>query len=827
MNFSAAVTSTLNRKTKYSTVKVMKQAIIILGFLYLIKISQASEYEDALKTGIIFHKDSQILLAEKFINAEFLVPFPKYSFTIQDNVTQLLSVLSTKWKSKSTDCSLNFAKQLNASVESFNVDWILRKLQSEVQLAQDEVSSIKVETSHFLFNEAEENRSRRRRGAPLALATLAGVGLFGPGILMDDSSSCGLLGIFGTCQDKSRENAKNIKELHEYTIRLTEYVAEYEEQVNEKFFLVADKLSEVNNIQKEMIKNQQENWKVIEDQFTVIKNNFEILRDCDQYLFSNQQLNFNFDTAASLLSLLYSDVKSYRAALYAFKTNIMNAIPTLLDKRLTMSLVPRNSLIAILNSVYESQKDAADRLTLAIPTTDLHSYYDAKLLRDVVTVDEGLLMTLAIPMSSSLTVFSVYRAHLIPMPQPEQKDAIKWKTDGDYFAISENGMETSVLTREQYEMCLGSSTYRICHQTMETQLGRSSCLANLFWPNPVATLTVCETEKVILPTPEKATNLGYGIWLITSASSSFSLWEYNLNEVHTPSRKEHPGCNICIITLDCRTQLASRNIKIRPDLGSCDKIPARRIDVKLSDPLKHLMSEIPGIDEIPYFKSRTDAGIRLLEEVKAKLVDSPIVTNMEQLDEISKPIAHGMKLLKPSFTEKLESYVPIKLSLTLTVIVFIGSTLLQCLCTYLFHRFKAVRDITPRFLKTAHGDIRIKPVVAMDIDESERDEKTTRLMESREEWQNKYTVLDVIDETVSVPQQRRQIDDGMLNDEARSMRGSKMDMARSRSFSEIPGDQRTTSRHINGEFKLTPNSGILGMKPPSVEIGAQYTEQAA
>ena len=97
MNFSAAVTSTLNRKTKYSTVKVMKQAIIILGFLYLIKISQASEYEDALKTGIIFHKDSQILLAEKFINAEFLVPFPKYSFTIQDNVTQLLSVLSTKW----------------------------------------------------------------------------------------------------------------------------------------------------------------------------------------------------------------------------------------------------------------------------------------------------------------------------------------------------------------------------------------------------------------------------------------------------------------------------------------------------------------------------------------------------------------------------------------------------------------------------------------------------------------------------------------------------------------------------------------------------------
>ena len=120
-------------------------------------------------------------------------------------------------------------------------------------MAQSQVSSIKVEISNFLFNEAEENESRRRRVAPMALATLSGIGLFGPGVLMDISASCGLLKTVGTCQDKSRENAKNINN------RLTEHVAEYEEQVNEHFFLVADKLSEANNIQKEMMKNQQEN----------------------------------------------------------------------------------------------------------------------------------------------------------------------------------------------------------------------------------------------------------------------------------------------------------------------------------------------------------------------------------------------------------------------------------------------------------------------------------------------------------------------------------------------------------------------------------------
>ena len=90
-------------------------------------------------------------------------------------------------------------------------------------------------------------------------------------------------------------------------------------------------------------------------------------------------------------------------------------------------------------------------------------------------------------------------------------------------------------------------------------------------------------------------------------------------------------------------------------------------------------------------------------------------------------------------------------------------------------RFKTVREITPRFVKTAFGDIRIKPVVTMDIDERERDEKTARLRELREELQNKYAVLDVIDETVSVPQQRRQMEEGTSNDETRSLETSRLD----------------------------------------------------
>ena len=158
------------------------------------------------------------------------------------------------------------------------------------------------------------------------------------------------------------QNAENIARLNEYALVLTDYVLEVESASNEKFFLISNEIAKVSKIQQEMQDNQNKNWKVVQDQFDIFEKNFHLLRDCTQMLFSNQQLNFNFDTVASLLSILYADIKSYRSALYAYCINLLNSMPILLDKRLPMSFVPRESLLAVLNSVHDSQKHSTDRL---------------------------------------------------------------------------------------------------------------------------------------------------------------------------------------------------------------------------------------------------------------------------------------------------------------------------------------------------------------------------------------------------------------------------------------------------------------------------------
>ena len=74
-----------------------------------------------------------------------------------------------------------------------------------------------------------------------------------------------------------------------------------------------------------------------------------------------------YDTIASFSSLFYSNVKSYRAALFAYRVNLLNSIPALLNNFIPMTLLGRASLEKVIAEVQAIQNKALDRLTFAIP----------------------------------------------------------------------------------------------------------------------------------------------------------------------------------------------------------------------------------------------------------------------------------------------------------------------------------------------------------------------------------------------------------------------------------------------------------------------------
>ena len=148
---------------------------------------------------------NNILLTEKFIRVEFLVPFPTYEFTLKPDIEQLIQRLSHMWDLPSLLCPLNFSSHFSSNSSGLNVNRMLLQIKQEIYESENDLAIIRNETSMFLRPPSEQNPTRTRRGASLGLAALAAVGLFGGGVVMGNSDSCGLRGIFmGAVMIKSR-----------------------------------------------------------------------------------------------------------------------------------------------------------------------------------------------------------------------------------------------------------------------------------------------------------------------------------------------------------------------------------------------------------------------------------------------------------------------------------------------------------------------------------------------------------------------------------------------------------------------------------------------
>ena len=303
---------------------------------------------------------------------------------------KIIQRFSFLWETPSLFCPLIFSSQFATNTSGFNVHWVLHQIDNEISAAELDHAFVRLKTAMFLKPHQPTNSARQRRAAGVGLAALAAVGLLGEGLAVGGSDSCGLRVIFGNCPDQSKANAENIRRLADFQSSLNDYVTEYITKTDEKFFLFENELAALNAIQSVMAATQDKNWVSIQEQLAAYEQNYHILRDYDQFLFASQQLNFNFDTVSSLLSMIHASVKSYRSALFTFRMNNLKSFPVLPQTHLPMSLIPMESLRAIMNRVSLRQSKVEDRFSLAIPAGDLLSFYGSRFLADAIMVSEGL-----------------------------------------------------------------------------------------------------------------------------------------------------------------------------------------------------------------------------------------------------------------------------------------------------------------------------------------------------------------------------------------------------------------------------------------------------
>ena len=121
----------------------------------------------------------------------------------------------------------------------------------------------------------------------------------------------------------------------------------------------------------------------------------------------------------------------------------------------------------------------------------------------------------------------------------------------------------------------------------------------LYLVNPIDALAVRETTAITLLSIEQATNLGFGIYLITSANADFTFRESS-SLATSSSSGSFAGCHICIITLACGMQIHTGYIIIRLVFASSSTIPGIKLRLFLPDPLESLIMQVPRYTTYPY-----------------------------------------------------------------------------------------------------------------------------------------------------------------------------------------------------------------------------------
>ena len=249
---------------------------------------------------------------------------------------------------------------------------------------------------------------------------------------------------------------------------------------------------------------------------------------------------------------------------------------------------------------------------------------------------------------------------------------------------------------------------------MATGKSDASCFAVLYTGNVMDANEVWATEAVTLISKEKATNLGYEIWLITSSTPNFKFRESFMNAATTAGSTTADGCQIRLVSLSCGKQMIDPNVCIRSDLSTCMKVPALKLNVTLLEPMARLFNLIPIVDQLPHYNTRVEANIQLLKSLKLELQSEPDLSYQKDLNYIAQPIAQRLTALKPPLEKQFNNYLSWKSHLAVGLIVLFVSTSLPLGITYRLHRYKKLHKIIPFSHKLGNQKVQLKPLLMVD-----------------------------------------------------------------------------------------------------------------
>ena len=316
-------------------------------------------------------------------------PFPRLP---EINLTEAYSLVARR-RHSDTLAGMNTVKRCqtaaseNAYELPFNrIDEQLTILDKEIAEATEDRNRLVETATSFLPQQstlAVKTSSRSPRAIGLIAAASGAAGL----ILGDPvkDAACSALSIFILCSDKTEIEADVEKLLNQQTV-LQKTLERVQKRNDENFFLLGNEIEETQKSVAKITEDVKDNLHKLDVELREIKGVISHLVDCNVHL--AQTLNFHqqLQEYISYLISLYTHVKSYRAAFYAYKIALLCTLSTLAAGYVTPLFLLPEQLASIVKELANDEILRGTKLSPANRVGHETIYYEIQLVLEVASL---------------------------------------------------------------------------------------------------------------------------------------------------------------------------------------------------------------------------------------------------------------------------------------------------------------------------------------------------------------------------------------------------------------------------------------------------------
>ena len=367
-----------------------------------------------------------------------------------------------------------------------------------------------------------------------------------------------------------------------------------------------------------------------------------------QLRFPQEIRNFIWD-----LGTLYTHIKSYQAAFYAYKINLFSTNSSLASGQITPQVLVPNAIADIVKELSNDEVHRGTKLSTAIQPVYAAIYYEINVVLEVTLLPRDISVVLGIPMNYKSSPLDLY--HAIPQYRTNgDKTASLYQLEKPFLAVSTDNSRIAQLDSITSQQISGNNRNTLYRKGFSTTTDKT-LLCSLLYNYDIPSLRNCPTHSVLLPDTPQAFYSADGMYHVISRDPI----------LHVKSDSRTHGisvtkvmCQACLMRPSCTSTLSFNqgDLVLSPDMDFCETNPESFVATVSPTPsLEQVFKHVTQTSKVFKVYSLGEARQSIIGSVQMKLAEVPDVHRMSPaaIDELTRPIADYYSSISPATSHAL------------------------------------------------------------------------------------------------------------------------------------------------------------------------------